>query len=518
VTNAQDQPTVEIVESLRNVLIRAADPNDVLKAILEHAVARTGADRGLFAEVSDNGAMEYQVMHGFTADHFRGDSGAFSRNLFSRVVESGEDVMLERADEDPFWNQIPSFRALRVAAVLCMPVRVGEGIGAVIHLESRRAGHFDSEHQKLLRSLLSVAGPAIEALRAGRQTLLERDSLRAEAQESRKVLTNDWSFRRFVGCSPAVSGLETTVRKWAASESPILLLGETGVGKTILARVLHHAGNRKDGPFVTVSCPSLEKGMLEAELFGCRKGAFTDATDRTGKVQAADGGTLFLDEIGELPLELQPKLLRFMDCRTFERLGESREHTADVRIIAATNKDLNVEVQQGRFRRDLFERLRFLLIRIPPLRERREDLPLLLRDRLDQIESGRWITLTPEAVELLRRHESSWPGNVRNVEQLAARLAAECGRGTVSAQLMARQLETLEDDEPASGAGVVDPAVPETPDPRMGLFEYREHAEKVFLQDFVRRNSDLTRAEQASMLKIGQALWFRLLRKHGLIE
>ena len=153
------------------------------------------------------------------------------------------------------------------------------------------------------------------------------------------------------------------------------MLGETGTGKSIVARVIHYAGPRASGPLVTVFCPSLEKGMVEAELFGHRRGAFTGAVaDRLGKVQAADHGTLFLDEIGELPLEIQPKLLRLLQEKTYERVGDAEERTADVRVIAATNRDLEHEVQAGRFRRDLYERLNYVPMRIPPLRERPEDI------------------------------------------------------------------------------------------------------------------------------------------------
>src|SRR6185436_19636821 len=172
-----------------------------------------------------------------------------------------------------------------------------------------------------------------------------------------------------------------------------------------------------------------------------KRGAFTGATsDRQGHVQVADGGTLFLDEVGELPLEIQPKLLRFLQDRGFERVGDPRELKADVRIIAATNRDLALEVQKGRFRRDLYDRLNFLPIRVPPLRQRVEDIPLLLRHCLDQSPPGRWIQLTAEATTYLQSLDFSWPGNVRHVEQLVARLATEGLEGPASALVVARLL------------------------------------------------------------------------------
>src|SRR6185369_4780887 len=216
----------------------------------------------------------------------------------------------------------------------------------------------------------------------------------------------------------------------APTQAAILLLGENGTGKSVLAREVHRRSNNKEGPLVTVSCPSLSRELLESELFGHVKGAFTGAVrDTWGKVAAAESGTLFLDEIGELPLEIQPKLLRLLQEQTYEPLGDAKERRADVRIIAATNRDLEREVAEGRFRRDLFERLNYVPVRVPPLRERREDLPLLLRHALDQIETGRWVELTPEAEQALVSLDFAWPGNVRHVEQLAARLSMRGAAG-----------------------------------------------------------------------------------------
>ena len=516
VGNSQDQPTAQIVEALRTVLSQVAEPNAVLAAILRQAVVGTGADRGLVAQVLDDGAMEYQVMHGFKADQFEGDAGAFSRNLFRRVVESGEEVLLERAADDPFFGTIRSVRALSTAAILCMPIRTGRGIAAVVHLESRRAGHFKTEHREMLRSLLTVAGPVVETLQVGRQVLMERDAFRQEAEESRALLAREWSFGRFVGRSEAVRELESSVRKAAAKEFPVLLLGETGTGKGLLARVLHSSGPREKRPFVTVFCPSLEKGMVEAELFGVRKGAFTGAlADRAGKVHAADGGTLFLDEIGELGLEIQSKLLRLLQDRAYERVGDPQEQKADVRIIAATNRDLELEVECGRFRRDLFDRLNFLPIRVPSLRERLEDIPLLLRYCLDRTESGRWIEVPAEVPAFLQQIESLWPGNVRHIEQLAARLVVEGGSGPVSVRDVERLLDKGGARARGDGSGANRGEAPATDS---GLADHMEEAERSFLQEFIRGHSRLTRAEQARKLKIGEATLFKKLRQYGIGE
>src|SRR5262249_26933218 len=278
--------------------------------------------------------------------------------------------------------------------------------------------------------------------------LEERDRLRQseselqrEAEAERRVFAAEWSFGRFVGNSPAIRELESAIEKAAGTDFPVLLLGEPGTGKNLLARVLHYGGGRRARPFVTVFCPSLERGLVESELFGHVRGAYTGATsDRRGRVAAAEGGTLFLDEIGELPPEIQPKLLRLLQDRTYERLRGTRELPANARIIAATNRALVLDVQQGRFRRDLFDRLNYLPVRVPPLRDRTGDIPLLLRHCLDQTPEGRWIQLDDAAIAYLRELDFSWPGNVRHIEQLAARLTAERRRGPASVADIARLL------------------------------------------------------------------------------
>jgi len=309
-----------------------------------------------------------------------------------------------------------------------------------------------------------------------------------------------------------VRELERQVLKAAAAPFPALILGETGTGKGIVARVLHYAGPRAAGPLVTVFCPSLERGMVEAELFGHRRGAFTGAlTDRIGKVQAAEGGSLFLDEIGELSLDIQTKLLRLLQERTFERVGDSREMQSDVRILAATNRDLEGEVEAGRFRRDLFERLRFLPLRIPPLRERREDIPLLLRASLD-LSGGRWIELSDDAMDYLSGLDFAWPGNVRHVEQLAARLLTDPPAHPVRRADLERLLDgdTARESTRRAAGGAAQGDLED------GLPALLDEAERRWLEEAMRRYPEVTRAELANRLKISESALYKKLRQHGL--
>jgi transcriptional regulator with GAF, ATPase, and Fis domain len=525
VSTPADSFVGKLVVALRGVLSRVAEPDAVLRTLLQQAVDLTGAMRGVFVEVSAGGDLAFSVLHAYRPDTLH-DSGHYSRAVFARCLASGEDLVLANAVADMPVAQQETIRMYRMAAVLCMPVRVGERVAALVHLEHGEVGHFSEAHVRLLRPVLDLAGPFLEALAAGRAVLQERDRLaeserrlREEAQETRTLLAQEWSFGRFVGRSAPVRDLESRLRRAAATAWPVLLMGETGTGKSILARILHSASPRAQQPFVTVFCPSLDHALVEAELFGHRRGAFTGAThDRAGKVQAAEKGTLFLDEIGDLPLDIQPRLLRLLQEKTYERIGDPAERRADVRVVAATSRDLGEEVRAGRFRRDLFERLNYLPVWVPPLRERRDDIPAILRHALDQSEAGRWVEVAPEAECWLRDLDFAWPGNVRHLEHLAARITLEAPRRPVGADDLRRLLDS------AGGAetrGEPDPVPPPHPDERPGLDldvplpRLLKDAERAWLEQALRRHPAVTRAELAARLGISESALFKKLKEHG---
>jgi transcriptional regulator with GAF, ATPase, and Fis domain len=226
-----------------------------------------------------------------------------------------------------------------------------------------------------------------------------------------------------VGRSPTLALLLEQVRQVAPTDAPVLVLGETGTGKELVARAVHDRSPRRARPLVTVNCAALPATLIESELFGYEKGAFTGAATRTpGRFEVADGGTLLLDEIGELPLELQAKLLRVLQSGEFERLGSSKTLRVDVRLVAASNRDLAREVREGRFRADLFYRLSVFPLSLPPLRERAEDIPLLVWHFIarKQQRLGRHIERVPE--RLMRAYRAyAWPGNVRELESVIER-------------------------------------------------------------------------------------------------
>jgi transcriptional regulator with PAS, ATPase and Fis domain len=250
-----------------------------------------------------------------------------------------------------------------------------------------------------------------------------RDRLDAETASLRTEAFRAHGFDEIVGTSAALAKVVREIEQVAAADSPVLLFGETGTGKDLVARAIHERSRRRNRPLVTVNCAALPDALIESELFGYEKGAFTGAVARTlGRFAAADGGSILLDEIGEMPLSAQAKLLRVLEGGTFERLGSSRTIRVDVRVMAATNRDLEKEVRDGRFRADLFYRLNVFPVGLPPLRERPEDVPLLVWHFINakQDALGRSIARVPD--RLMRALETyAWPGNVRELENVIER-------------------------------------------------------------------------------------------------
>jgi transcriptional regulator with GAF, ATPase, and Fis domain len=248
-------------------------------------------------------------------------------------------------------------------------------------------------------------------------------SLRVRAVEGTDEVTlpNTQSFGALIGASMAMRKLFAVLEKVAASDINVLIEGESGTGKELVAAEIFQRGPRSERPFVIVDCGAISPNLVESELFGHVRGAFTGAErDRTGAFEAADGGTVFLDEIGELPIELQPKLLRAIEAREIRRLGEVKARKVNVRVIAATNRDLEREVNRGRFREDLYFRLAVVSVHVPPLRERMEDLPLLIRGFLASLEVPEQIDLfPPDVLAELAAHD--WPGNVRELRNYVER-------------------------------------------------------------------------------------------------
>jgi len=316
-----------------------------------------------------------------------------------------------------------SFLAEGLQSLCCVPLLRPSGAVGVFVLGSTRKHAFKSEDLSMLEQVASQLAVAIENHRAA----AEIEALKQRLGEERKYLEgeshNQGEFSEIVGESPALKRVLDQVATVAASQATVLILGETGTGKELIARAIHKLSRRKDGPFVKVNCAAIPTGLLESELFGHEKGAFTGAvSQKVGRMELADGGTMFLDEVGEIPLELQPKLLRVLQDQEFERLGSNRTIKVDLRVLAATNRNLAESIAEKQFRSDLFYRLSVFPIVLPPLRDRREDIPLLVRHFVHKFarRMDRYIEIIPpETAEALRRWH--WPGNVRELENMIER-------------------------------------------------------------------------------------------------
>jgi transcriptional regulator with GAF, ATPase, and Fis domain len=367
--------------------------------------------------------------------------GMDARRFFPWAVQKvrdGEPVIISKLTDLPpeAGRDRESFRAWNTKSTVLVPLSVGKGpvfglLGFAAMHKERRWTKTDVTQFRLIAQVFANALArklAEHTLHKNAEQLKERlneiealkERLESEniyLQEEIKLLVEHADI---VGESDPMNKVLAQAEQVARTDSTVLLLGETGTGKELLARAIHGMSSRKGRPLVTVSCASLPPTLIEGELFGREKGAYTGALTRmVGRFELADGSTLFLDEIGELPLELQSKLLRFLEEGSFERLGSSKPIHVDVRIIAATNRDIGQEVEDGKFRRDLFYRLNVFPIVIPPLRERPEDIPLLVRAVVKEFQKrmGKEVESIPKkTMQTLQAY--SWPGNVRELRNL----------------------------------------------------------------------------------------------------
>ncbi len=277
---------------------------------------------------------------------------------------------------------------------------------------------------------------------------VEQRALTMEVQRLRQEITSQYGFDQIVGQNEKMQQIFALIQDVAETDATVLIRGETGTGKELIARALHFNSSRKNQPFVRVNCPAITETLLESELFGHEKGAFTGAIKtRIGRFEQADGGTIFLDEVGDLPLSLQSKLLRVLQEKEFERVGGNRTIKVDVRIISATNKDLEAEVRAGKFREDLFYRLNVVPIYIPPLRERLDDIPLLAEHFLQKYRQrfNKPIeAISPEGMALLMDYH--WPGNVRQLENVLERAIILEKDTVLQKETLARCLEKRADN------------------------------------------------------------------------
>ncbi len=396
-----------VLHSVAEMLSRQVTTAELLRTMVDRVVEELGAERGtLYLVDAITGELCSRVAHLPEISEIRLPPG---KGVAGHVAESGLPLILEdAAADDHFFPGIDAITGFKTRNMITVPVRDEEGaIRGVLQVLNRRDGCFTRDDEQLL---LELAEQVLQAL--------ERTSMRPCGDRLKGVLM-DGPFNNIVGESAGMQDLYRKIMAAAGTDATVLVRGESGTGKTLVARAIHDNSDRRDGPLIHVDCTTLPAGLIESELFGHERGAFTGADRRVqGKFELADGGTLFLDEIGDLPLALQGKLLRFLQDREFERLGGRQTLRADVRVISATNADLDEMIADGRFRRDLYYRVRVVDLQVPALRERGpRDIERLAEHFLDvyvRRHRRRVRSISPGALARLQRYD--WPGNVRELE------------------------------------------------------------------------------------------------------
>jgi transcriptional regulator with GAF, ATPase, and Fis domain len=427
-------------------LLGATDLNRLLDELLDALVEVTQADKG-FLILLEQGEMTVRAARNVARETIEGAVSRVSDTIVRKVVETGRPLVVADALHDTEWSGSSSVVNLKLCSVMCAPLKQkGEVFGVIYLGNDNVVSLFD---ERALEPLTVFAAQASLLV----QNALLLDSLRRENVALREAVTT----RRYgdlVGSGASMREVFRRIEKVAATDISVLITGETGTGKEVVARELHRRSARASGPFVAVNCGAIPEALLESELFGHARGAFTGAVGaRSGRFQAASGGTLFLDEVAEMAPALQVKLLRALQERTVLRVGESRPEPVDIRVVAATNQVLEEAIKRGAFREDLYYRLNVVAIHLPPLRERGDDVVALARYFLQQYArefATRVRGFTPGALVALRHHP--WPGNVRELENRVKKAVVLAERALVSAEDLGIDPELLEPIAPLTQA------------------------------------------------------------------
>jgi Nif-specific regulatory protein len=401
--------------------------------------------RGAVALINPSGHLHVDATYGVPADR-AGARYGLAEGVTARVVESNKPVIVPQVSREPmFRERLPrSEFDKREVSFVCVPIPINRRpIGAIaVDLPFRRSRDYDH----LVRVLRLVALMIGQAVRVERLLDAERQRLIDENTHLREELRERYDFSRIVGTSGPMRQVYEQIARVARANTTVLIRGESGTGKELIAHAIHYSSPRAKKPFIKVSCAALPDSLIESELFGYEKGAFTGAQARKkGRFELAEGGTLFLDEIGEINLSTQVKLLRVLQEREFERLGGTETVKTNVRLIAATNSDLEKAIAAGTFREDLHYRLNVFTIYVPPLRERKTDILLLVDHFLEKysMEHGHQVKrISTPAIDMLMSYH--WPGNVRELENAIERAVLVCDGSVVHPHHLPPTLQTAE--------------------------------------------------------------------------
>jgi two-component system, NtrC family, response regulator HydG len=412
------------------------------RQLLELIFEVVPADCGAILLVEDGQVEEFSSIFGLDRQSGPDRTVRVSRTITRRVLGEGISILSNEVQDSEAFNEADSLISSRIQAVLCVPLMLFDKPLGVIYLySSDPLRRFDKDQMQLVTAIAGIAAVALENARHVEWLESENQRLQEDIQVEHNM----------IGESQRMRDVYQFIARVAPTVSTVLIWGESGTGKELAARAIHLNSPRKSKPFIAVNCAALTETLLESELFGHEKGAFTGAVaQKKGKLEVADGGTLFLDEVGEMPQLLQAKLLRVLQEREFERVGGTRTLKVDIRLIAATNKDLEEAIRQGSFRQDLYYRLNVVALSMPPLRERREDISLLASYFVQKYSDkcNRRVTgISSEARARLTSYD--WPGNVRELENAIERAVV---LGTTEVILPEDLPEAaLETDVPATG-------------------------------------------------------------------
>ena len=497
---------INLIQGLLDLtaVVGVTDLKAVLETLLEQTMRLVGARSGFVVLSSGHGLSPVLTRHGSPTT----TGERFSRTVCFRAMEQRTTVRLSSVDDLAQLTAIQSLVDNRPALVLAVPLLDMETVYGVLYLEGDHPlpGLFDEQPQ-LLQDVSTLGGRALRVSLEQRQIVSEKERWRWLL-----TLSSDEPDLVRTSTSPLMQHVMKLVRRVADEDITALILGESGTGKEVTARTVHKLSSRREGPFTAVNCGALPRDLIEAELFGYEKGAFTGAeTRRLGRMELARGGTLLLDEIGEMPRDLQVKLLRVLETRTFERLGGNETIRLDARILAATNRRLDEAVGRGEFREDLYYRLNVVEIRLPPLRDRREDIEPLIHELLlstNRRFKRKLYGIAPEALSALQSY--TWPGNVRELRNVIER---------------AFILETSDRITPASlpfqaGAGATtatagSPPVQTLEAPMPTLADYVTRQERQYIRLVLQRlHGNVTQA--ARVLGMNRTALHRKLRQLGL--
>jgi Nif-specific regulatory protein len=392
------------------------DQDEMLEEIMNAALKTLEAERGFIALVDENTKeLACELVRSETGSELS-EKLEVSRTIVHKVLKEGVSIMTVNAQEDTQFEKAKSIRQYNIRSAICAPLLFREEILGVVYLDNRGSvGSFSQDDQMFLIALCHQAGVALGNARLHRRVVQENVWLENTLKPKFQILGEAEKMKRVFDI----------IKKVAPTNITVLVQGETGTGKELVAKAIHTLSPRREFAFVPVNCAAIPRELIESELFGHEKGAFTGATSaREGKFQSAHGGTIFLDEIGDMSLDLQAKVLRILEDREFQRVGGNKSISVDVRIIAATNKDLAKAVEEGTFREDLFYRLNVVAVMLPPLKERKKDIIPLA----EYFIAGRVKKISSKAKRLLESYD--WPGNVRELRNCVDR-AVVLGDGKV---------------------------------------------------------------------------------------